>query len=149
MSETLYMRISTQNIACSQAPDEHMPSFSYILWAYGEHIMSKWSSRTSDQFRETERVRDRDRERAGKVLYGNCVLISTFSFLLYSFTSPSDYCWNGWENLEKFKSTEPRRRNPKGGILGSERNMQSCILIYSGTRLSEETFDIVTIPAES
>ena len=25
-------------------------SFSYILWAYGEHIMSKWSSRTSDQF---------------------------------------------------------------------------------------------------
>ena len=34
------------------APDEHM---SYIiqlhkLWAYGEHVMSKWSSRTSDQF---------------------------------------------------------------------------------------------------
>ena len=26
-------------------------SFSYILWAYGDHIMSKWSSRTSDERR--------------------------------------------------------------------------------------------------
>ena len=25
-------------------------SFSYITWAYGGHILSKWSSRTSDQF---------------------------------------------------------------------------------------------------
>ena len=25
-------------------------SFSYILWAYGEHIMNKWSSSISDQF---------------------------------------------------------------------------------------------------
>ena len=47
----LYMRISTQNIACSQRQmNTCHTSFSYILWAYGEHIMSKWSSRTSDQF---------------------------------------------------------------------------------------------------
>ena len=34
------------------APDEHMPYIIQLhsLWAYGEHIMSKWSSRTSDQF---------------------------------------------------------------------------------------------------
>ena len=45
------MRISTQNIACSQRQmNACHTSFSYILWAYGEHIMSKWSSRTSDQF---------------------------------------------------------------------------------------------------
>ena len=51
MSKTLYMRISTQNIACSQRQmNTCHTSFSYILWAYGEHIMSKWSSRTSDQF---------------------------------------------------------------------------------------------------
>ena len=51
MSETLYMRISTQNIACSQRQmNTCHTSFSYILWAYGEHIMSKWRSRTSDQF---------------------------------------------------------------------------------------------------
>ena len=51
MSETLYMRISTQNIACSQRQiNTCHTSFSYILWAYGEHIMNKWSSRTSDQF---------------------------------------------------------------------------------------------------
>ena len=50
MSETLYMRISTQNIACLQRQiNTCHTSFSYILWAYGEH-MSKWSSRTSDQF---------------------------------------------------------------------------------------------------
>ena len=49
--ETLYMRISTQNIACSQRQmNTCHTSFSYILWAYGEHIMSKWSSRTSDEF---------------------------------------------------------------------------------------------------
>ena len=51
VSETLYMRISTQNIACWQRQmNTCHTSFSYILWAYGEHIMSKWSSRTSDQF---------------------------------------------------------------------------------------------------
>ena len=45
------MRISTQNIACSQRQmNTCHTSFSYILWAYGVHIMSKWSSRTSDQF---------------------------------------------------------------------------------------------------
>ena len=45
------MRISTQNVACSQRQmNTCHTSFSYILWAYGEHIMSKWSSRTSDQF---------------------------------------------------------------------------------------------------
>ena len=45
------MRISTQNIACSQRQiNTCHTSFSYILWAYGEHIMSKWNSRTSDQF---------------------------------------------------------------------------------------------------
>ena len=45
------MRSSTQNIACSQSQmNTCHTSFSYILWAYGEHIMSKWSSRTSDQF---------------------------------------------------------------------------------------------------
>ena len=34
------------------APDAHMPYIIqlHILWAYGEHIMSKWSSRTPDQF---------------------------------------------------------------------------------------------------
>ena len=31
MSETLYMRISTQNIAVFTAPDEHMP---YIIQLY-------------------------------------------------------------------------------------------------------------------
>ena len=47
----LYMRISTQNIACSQRlMNTYHTSFSYILWAKGEHIMSKWSSRTSDRF---------------------------------------------------------------------------------------------------
>ena len=80
------MRISTQNIACSQRQmNTCQTSFSYILWAYGEHIMSKWSSRTSDQFiwlvsekkaeavnayliknskreRQTETDRDKDRE---------------------------------------------------------------------------------------
>ena len=72
MSETLYMRISTQNIACSQRQmNTCHTSFSYILWAYGEYIMSKWSSRTSDQFlwlvsekkteRQTDRQRDTDR----------------------------------------------------------------------------------------
>ena len=51
VSETLYMRISTQNIACSQRQiNTCHTSFNYILWAYGEHIMSKWSSRTSEQF---------------------------------------------------------------------------------------------------
>ena len=51
MSETLHMKISTQNIACSQRQmNTCHTSFSYILWAYGEHIVSKWSSRTSDQF---------------------------------------------------------------------------------------------------
>ena len=51
MSETLYMRISTKNIACSQRQmNTCHTSFSYILRAYGEHIMSKWSSRTFDQF---------------------------------------------------------------------------------------------------
>ena len=50
MSETLCMRMSTQNIACSQRQmNTCHTSFSYILWAYDEHIMSKWSSRTSDQ----------------------------------------------------------------------------------------------------
>ena len=45
------MRISTQNIACSQRQmNTCHTSFSYILWSYGEHIMSKWSGRTSDQF---------------------------------------------------------------------------------------------------
>ena len=39
------MRISTQNIACSQRQmNTCHTSFSYVLWAYGEHIMSKWSS---------------------------------------------------------------------------------------------------------
>ena len=33
------------------APDEHMPYINqYMLWAYDEHVMSKWSSRTSDRF---------------------------------------------------------------------------------------------------
>ena len=104
--------------------------------------------------RETERDRESQRQRQREswesLLWKLCFNIDFFLFIFrYSFISPNDYCWNGWENLEKFKSIEPRRRNPKGGILGSERNMQSCILIYSGTRLSEETFDIVTIPAES
>ena len=45
------MRISIQNIVCSQRQmNTCHTSFSYILWAYSEHIMSKWSSRTSDQF---------------------------------------------------------------------------------------------------
>ena len=45
------MRIYTQNIACSQRQmNTCHTSFSYILWTYGEHIMNKWSSRTSDQF---------------------------------------------------------------------------------------------------
>ena len=45
------MRISTQNITCSQRQmNTCHTSFSYILWACGEHIMSKWSSRTSDHF---------------------------------------------------------------------------------------------------
>ena len=53
------MRISTQNIACSQHQmNTCHTSFSYILWAYSEHIMSKWSSRTSDQ-------RDRKRQTGG------------------------------------------------------------------------------------
>ena len=62
------------------APDKYMP-FSYIFWAYGEHIMNKGSSRTSDQFiwlvsekkteavnayliknRDREKQRDRDRQ---------------------------------------------------------------------------------------
>ena len=39
------------NIACSRRQmNTCHTTFSYILWAYGEHIMSKWSSRTSDQF---------------------------------------------------------------------------------------------------
>ena len=52
MSEwNIIHEISTQNIACSQRQiNTCRTSFSYILWAYGEHIMSKWSSRTSDQF---------------------------------------------------------------------------------------------------
>ena len=51
MSETLYIRISTQNIACSQCQmNTCHTSFSYLLWEYDERIMSKWSSRTSDQF---------------------------------------------------------------------------------------------------
>ena len=64
MSETLYMRISTQNIACSQR-NTHT-SFSYILWAYGEHIMSKWSSRTSDQFIWLVSERERLRQTEGQ-----------------------------------------------------------------------------------
>ena len=51
VSETLYVRISTQNIACSQRQmNTCHTSFSYMLWAYGKHCMSKWTSRTSDQF---------------------------------------------------------------------------------------------------
>ena len=52
MSEwNVIQRISTQNITCSQRQiNTCHTSFSDILWAYGEHIMSKWSSRTSDQF---------------------------------------------------------------------------------------------------
>ena len=72
MSETLYMRTSTQNIACSQRQmNTCHTSFSYILWAYGEHIMSKWSSRTSDQFvwlvseKKTEAVREKEGGRSG------------------------------------------------------------------------------------
>ena len=39
------------NIECSQRQiNTYHTSFSYILWAYGEHIMNKWSSSISDQF---------------------------------------------------------------------------------------------------
>ena len=48
----LYMRISIQNIVCSRCQmNTCHTSFSCILWAYDKHIMSKWSSRASDQFR--------------------------------------------------------------------------------------------------
>ena len=42
MSETLYMRMSTQNIACSQRQmNTCHTSFSYILFSYIQlHIMS-------------------------------------------------------------------------------------------------------------
>ena len=54
MSEALYIRISTQNIACSQRQmNTCQTSFSYILLAYDEHIMNKRSSRTSDSHMTT------------------------------------------------------------------------------------------------
>ena len=55
MSETLYMIISTQNIACSQHQmNTCHTSFSYILFAYGERERQREIDRDKETDRQTE-----------------------------------------------------------------------------------------------
>ena len=68
----LCVRISTQNTACSQRQiNTCHTSFSYILWAYGEHIMSKW------------RERERERESIGMQEH-NIIIIIIISCHVYT-----------------------------------------------------------------
>ena len=64
MSETLYMRISTKNIACSQRQmNTCRTSFSYT---------ERDRERDGQKETETEREKDRDGDRGGKEREGVC-----------------------------------------------------------------------------
>ena len=69
------------------APDKYMP-FSYIFWAYGEHIMNKGSSRTSDQFIWLVSEKKTEAERESVCVWGGGAGGTDVDYLFIYATAP-------------------------------------------------------------